>query len=448
MLGAQNRRNQEQSSVRMKLMHRSGPIIIFLAGIFCLLLASLPALAQMDAAAAQDHLRAADEAYRDGNYEEFTASLETAVALNPFSLYTRYNLACGYARTGRDTEALQILRDLVAARIDFDMAEDEDLESLRDNPEFSRLVNTLERRLQPVLVSEHRFSIEQLGLIPEGIAIDDESGRTFVGSMRSGDIYVVDATGQLSKFATVQHDGKLAAIGLAVDVPRSMLWAVGTSSRLVEDFDPDAPVRSGAFGFDLVTGRLRVKFMAENPTNGFNDVAIAPSGDIFLSGDALSVIRTGSTAIETIDTSMQIYGSNGIAVRPDGKRLFASSYPVGIAAVHPETGESYWLEAPADVSLYGIDGLYWYEGDLIGVQNGVQPWRLIRMQLNDEQTAITHVRLIEFANEDMTPTTGAIVGDVIHYVGQGPQPDSVPLQFPEAIAQFAGKTIVMTAPLN
>ena len=314
--------------------------------------------------------------------------------------------------------------------------------------EFSRLVDTLERKLQPVLVSEHRFTIDQLGLIPEGIAIDQESGRTFVGSMRSGDIYVVDAGGQLSKFATVQHDGKLAAIGLTVDVPRSMLWAVGTSSRLVEDFDADAPVRAGVFGFDLATGQLREKFMAETPTNGFNDVAIAPSGDIFLSGDALSIIRMGSTTIEAIDTSMQIYSSNGIAVRPDGKRLFTSSYPVGIAAVHPETGESYWLEAPADVSLYGIDGLYWYEGDLIGVQNGIQPWRLIRMQLNDEQTAITHVRLIEFANEDMTPTTGAIIGDVIHYVGQGPQPDSVPLQFPEALAQFTGKTIVMTAPLN
>jgi len=448
MLRVQNRRNQEQYSVRMNLMHRSDPIVNFLAGICCLLLISFPALAQTDAAAAQAHLRAADQAYRDGNYEEFTASLETAVALNPFSLFTRYNLARGYARTGRNAEALEILQDLVAARIDFDMAEDEDLEPLRDNPEFSRLVVTLEHNLQPVLVSEHRFTIDQLGLIPEGIAIDHESGRTFVGSMRSGDIYIVDAAGQLSKFATVRHDGKLAAIGLAVDAPRSMLWAVGTSTWLVEDFDPDAPVRAGAFGFDLATGQLREKFMAENPTNGFNDVAIAPSGDIFLSGDALSIIRAGSTAIETIDTSMQIYGSNGIAVRPDGKRLFASSYPVGIAAVHLETGDSYWLEAPADVSLYGIDGLYWYEGDLIGVQNGVQPWRLIRMQLNDEQTAITHVRLIEFASEDMTPTTGAIVGDVIHYVGQGPQGDSVPLQFPEAIAQFAGKTIVMTAPLN
>ena len=432
----------------MNLMYRSDLIIIFLAGICCLPFISFPAYAQTDAAAAQVHLRAADQAYSNENYEEFTASLETAVALNPFSLFTRYNLACGYARTGRDAAALEILKDLVAARIDFGMAQDEDLESLHDNPEFFRLVNTLERKLQPVLVSEHQFTVDQLGLIPEGIAIDHESGRTFVGSMRSGDIYVVDAAGQLSKFATVRHDGKLAAIGLTVDVARSILWAVGTSFDLVEDFDPDAPVRSGAFGFDLVTGQLREKFIADNPTNGFNDVAVAPSGDIFLSGDTLSIIRTGNRTIEAINTDIQIYGSNGIAVRPDGKRIFASSYPVGIAAVHPDSGESYWLDAPADVSLYGIDGLYWYEGALIGVQNGIQPWRLIRMQLNDEQTAITNVRLIEFANDDLIPTTGAIVGDMIHYVGQGPQPDSVPIQFPDAIAQFTGKTIVMAAPLN
>lgn len=420
----------------------------FVAAICCLMFATVPALAQTDAAAAQDHLRAADQAYRDGDYEGFTTSLETATALNPFSLYTRYNLACGYARTGREAQALEILRELVDARIEFGMADDEDLESLHDNAEFNRLVKTLERNLQPVSVSEHRFTLDQLGLIPEGIAYDPDSGRTFLGSMRSGDIFVIDDDGQLSKFATVQHDGKLAAIGLAVDGPRNILWAVGASFDLVEDFDPDAPVRSGAFGFDLVSGQLREKFIADNPTNGFNDVTVATSGDIFLSGDVLSIIRTGSTTIEAINTSMQIYGSNGIAVRPDGRRIFVSSYPVGIAAVHPETGESRWLDAPDDVSMYGIDGLYWYEGDLIGVQNGVQPWRLIRMQLNDGQTAITNVRLIEFANDDVTPTTGAIVRDMIHYVGQGPRPDSVPTQFPDAMVRFAGKTIVMTAPLN
>jgi DNA-binding beta-propeller fold protein YncE len=266
--------------------------------------------------------------------------------------------------------------------------------------------------------------------------------------MRSGTIFVVDANKQLSRFATVQHEGKMAAIGLTVDAPRGILWAVGASFDLTEDFDADAPVRSGVFGYDLVTGQLREKFIADNPTNGFNDVAVAPSGDIYLSGDALSVIRSGSNAIEAIDTSMQIFGSNGIAVRPDGERIFVSSYPVGIAAVDPRTGESRWLEAPDGVSLYGIDGLYWYEGDLVGVQNGIRPWRLVRLQLNGEQSAVTNVRLIEFANEDLTPTTGAIVGDRIHYVGQGPQPESVPSQFPGAIAAHSGVTIVMTAPLN
>lgn len=419
-----------------------------IAAVLCLLLVIPPAWAEADAAAAQDHLRAANQAYRDGDLEGFTASLEAAVALNPFSLPTQYNLACGYARTGRGDEALAVLRGLVAARVDFGMADDEDLAAIRDRPAFERLVATLAENTRPVDASEHHFTVDQLGLIPEGIAFDANTGRFFFGSMRSGDVYVFDEQGQLSRFATVRHDGKLAAIGLAVDAPRGLLWAVGASFDLVEGFDPDAPVRSGVFGFDLETGELRERFTAGKPINGFNDVAVAPSGDIYLSGDALSVVRAGSETIATVDTSLQIFGSNGIAIRPDGKRLFVTSYPVGIAAVDPDTGDALWLDAPEGVTLYGIDGLYWHQGDLVGVQNGVRPWRLVRLQLNEDQTAVTRVRLIEFANEDITPTTGAIVGDVIHYVGQGPRPAAAPGHFPERLARFAGKTIVMTAPLD
>jgi DNA-binding beta-propeller fold protein YncE len=429
-------------------MHALNPAGFLSAALCCLLCTGLPAAAQTDAAAAQGHLRAATQAYRDGNLEGFTASLEEAVALNPFSLPTQYNLACGYARTGRGDEALAILRGLVAARVDFGMADDEDLTAIRDQPAFRQLVATLEENTTPVHVSEHHFTVDQLGLIPEGIAFDANSGRYFFGSMRTGDIYVFDGQGQLSRFATVQHEGKLAAIGLAVDTPRGLLWAAGASFDLVEGFDPDAPVRSGVFGFDLETGDLREQFIADKPINGFNDVAIAPSGDIYLTGDALSVVRTGSETIATVDSSLQIFGSNGIAVRPDGKRLFVTSYPVGIAAIDPQTGDAYWLDAPDGVTLYGIDGLYWHQGDLIGVQNGVRPWRLVRMQLNEDQTAVTGVRLIEFANDAITPTTGAIVGNVIHYIGLGPQPDSMPGHFPDRIAAFAGKTVVMTAPLE
>jgi len=421
---------------------------ILFSVVACVMLAGHPATAQADAAAAQEHLRAAGQAYRDGDFAGFTASLETAVALNPFSLPTQYNLACGYARTGREEEALTILGSLVAAKVDFGMAEDEDLSSLHGNPDFDRLVSDLDAGLQRVSASEHHFTLDQLGLIPEGIAHDSKTDRLFFGSMRTGDVFAIDENKQLSKFATVRHEGKLAAIGMSVDHQANTLWVVGSSSFLVEDFDEDAPARNGVFGFDLESGDLVTKFIADESLENFNDVVVGASGELYVSGSALSVIRSGGEKIEPIDTSLPIFGSNGIAVRPDGKRIFVSSYPVGIAAVNPETGESQWLATPENVSLYGVDGLYWYEGDLIGVQNGVRPWRLLRMQLNAKQTAVTKVRLIEFANDDVTATTGAIVGDVIHYVGQGPDPSSVPGHFPDAIAQFAGKIVVMTAPLN
>jgi hypothetical protein len=122
----QNRHNYPPCCARMKPMRSDIFNLVLLTGLCCLLLASHPAAAQADAAAAQEHLRAASEAYREGDLEGLTAALETAAELNPFSLYTRYNLACGYARTGRDAEALDILQGLVAARVDFGMADDEE----------------------------------------------------------------------------------------------------------------------------------------------------------------------------------------------------------------------------------------------------------------------------------------------------------------------------------
>jgi hypothetical protein len=432
----------------MNSVRPNGFKVTFFAGLCCLLLGNSPAAAQADAAAAQEYLRAATAAYREGDFEGLTAALETAAELNPFSLYTRYNLACAYARTGRGEDALDILQALVAARVDFGMADDTDLESLRENPEFTRLVDLLEERVQPVTASTHRFTFDEPGLIPEGIAIDAATNRLFIGSMRTGDIYVIDAEDRLSNFAVVRHGGKLAAIGLEVDPARGVLWAIGSAFDTVEGFDADAPMRTGVFGFDLETGELLHKVIGDESFTGFNDVTVAPSGDVYLSGAETGVVRKGGDIVEHLKTSIPIYGSNGITLDADGSHLIVSSYPVGIAVIDLQTGQANWLQAPADTTLYGVDGLYWHEGDLVAVQNGVNPWRLIRMELDENLTTVTSVRLIEFANDDIGPTTGAIDGDVIHFVGHGPQPDAVPDGFPAALAPMAGKTIVMTAPLN
>jgi hypothetical protein len=240
----------------------------------------------------------------------------------------------------------------------------------------------------------------------------------------------------------------LAAIGLYVDSANGLLWVAGMAFQLTENFDPAAPGRAGAFGFDLESGQLVRQLTASGDNVGFNDLTMSSDGDLYLSGAQLSVVRAGSDEIEALETSIPVFGSNGVAVSPDGRHLFTTSYPVGVAVVELASGRTRWLNAPAGTTLYGIDGLYWHDGDLVGVQNGVRPWRLVRLELDDALTAVTAVRLLEFANATITPTTGAIVGDEIFYVGEGPAPANIPAHFPPQMAGNSGKTIVMRAPLH
>ena len=177
-------------------------------------------------------------------------------------------------------------------------------------------------------------------------------------------------------------------------------------------------------------------------------MAVAPSGDVYVSGTLLQVLRVGADALVPVRTTPDLFGSNGITLDPKETTLFVSVYPVGIAAIDLESGQMRYLASPAAMPLYGIDGLYWHEGDLVGIQNGIQPWRLLRMSLNADATAIEGVRIIEFANAAITPTTGAIDGNKIHYVGQGPAPASPPSHFDAPLAPYLGKTVILTAPLD
>ena len=138
-------------------------------------------------------------------------------------------------------------------------------------------------------------------------------------------------------------------------------------------------------------------------------------------------------------TDPPLFGTNGVAVAGHGRTLFVSSYPVGIAAIDLASGAARFLTTPNDVSLYGVDGLYWLDGDLIAVQNGIRPWRLTRFELSDDETSVRSARTLEFAHPDVTPTTGAIVDDRIYYIGGGAAPKKRRHTFRPRSRRFSAK---------
>lgn len=411
------------------------------------LLAPPPAAAQVGVAESQQHLRDAAAARERGDEDGVIRSLETARQLNPASLYTRYTLARAYARNGSAGRALELLEGLARARVDFGIADDPTFAVLADEPRFRRLLATLERSTAPVGNGRAHSEIARIDLLPEGIARDADSGRLFFGSMRSGEIFVIDAGGRLSKFAEVAHDGRLAAIGMTVDAPRGLLWVVGTAFFLTEGYDPQKPAWSGLFGFDLASGEIRHRFLREDVGHGYNDVALAADGALYLSGAELGRLSPGAgAAIETVATSQPIVGSNGIAITPDGDRLITSAYPSGIAVVRLADGETHFLRAPADVTLYGIDGLYLHHGDLVAVQNGIRPWRLVRFTLDEDMTAVSAARILELGHPAVA-TTAAIAGDDVHYIAVLPAAEP-PGHVDAALHEYLGRTVIRTVPLD
>ena len=411
-------------------------------------LLSVTATAQNPAAEAQDHLRSAAAAYEREDYAAYVQSLETAYELNPASLATRHNLAGGYALIGDNQKSLRLLEGLADIGADFGVAEDPDFEKLRTTPEYHTVLARTEAATRPKLASEPYFSMAQLDLIPEGIAADLVGDRLFFGSMRSGDVYELNAEKQLTKFATVDVMNKRSAIGMTVDTARDLLWVVATSFDMAENFVEGDAIRTSVVGFDLESGAESKRYDVAETTFGLNDVALGPDGTLYASGDALQILDRDADALVPLVTDPPLFGTNGVAAAGHGRTLFVSSYPVGIAAIDLDSRRARFLETPEDVSLYGVDGLYWLDGDLVAVQNGIRPWRLTRLKLSDDESSVLSAQYLEFAHPDVTPTTGAIVGNHIYYIGGGAAPEQAPAHVPPAVAPFLGATLIRSAPLD
>jgi hypothetical protein len=70
-----------------------------------------------------------------------------------------------------------------------------------------------------------------------------------------------------------------------------------------------------------------------------------------------------------------------------------------------------------DVSLKGIDGLYYYKGSLFAIQNGTNPLRLTRFELNHDLDRIVKFEVIDRKHPAFgEPTLGVVVGHTLYYV--------------------------------
>ena len=100
--------------------------------------------------------------------------------------------------------------------------------------------------------------------------------------------------------------------------------------------------------------------------------------------------------------------AQGLTFSPDERRMYVADYSRGVVAVDMAARTAAPLETADSVLALGIDGLYYHKGALIGIQNGVEPHRVVRLELSGDGTRIIRSVPVERAHPQyIEPTLGA-----------------------------------------
>jgi hypothetical protein len=118
------------------------------------------------------------------------------------------------------------------------------------------------------------------------------------------------------------------------------------------------------------------------------------------------------------------FGSpQGLAFSGSEQHLFMADYGTGLFDIDVKTKKVTHLAPLAGATLLGIDGLYFHQGSLIGVQNGVTPQRVVRLSLSKDLGRVERLEVLEANNPVfLEPTLGVLVKDTFYFIANSQWP--------------------------
>jgi sugar lactone lactonase YvrE len=325
-----------------------------------------------------------------------------------------YQVAALYAKSAYKQEALATLRDMADKHAGLDPRARDGFDTLASELGFLALKSEIRRENPPVRSAQPAFSIAEGDLLSEGIAWSAQQKRFYLGSAKRK-IISVDEGGNATVLVPVADAGLGMVVGLRVDDKRNELWAVS------EQFIPQPGLVRGIFRYRLRDGRLLAKYPA--PSQGadlVNDLVVSPDGTVYATASnsgSLLKIQPGSESMQVLVAPHTLPDPNGITVSPDGRFLFVAGW-YGITRVDLKSKATLLLKSSPAIAAGCIDGLYEYQGDLVGIQNCVHDsGRVLRLHLNAQQDTIVSAHVLESYNPLFEGiTTAAIAGGEFYFV--------------------------------
>ena len=319
-----------------------------------------------------------------------------------------FQLAHDYATLGDSTKAMSLLRQCIALGEGFNPEGDPAFAALKGNAEFKALLEQVHGDFPPVHRARVAFTIPEKDLIPEGLAFDPGEHVFYMGSLSKRKILRI-RKGEATEF-TSERDHLGPICGIKADARNGDVWAntcrnEGTGAELVH-FDSHGKLLE-RFGLTTAGPHL------------FNDLVLRNENEIYLTDSlANQAFRFDREkhSFTALRLPRPVYYPNGITLSEDGNLLYIAD-AFGVLQYDLRSNRGREVAPGMGTTLSGFDGLYWYRGSLVGIQNGLGMPRVARFQLDDSGELVTGKTVLEYrSNLVELPTTGAIDGSKFYFM--------------------------------
>ncbi|GJL92875.1 hypothetical protein [Hyphococcus sp.] len=361
----------------------------------------------------RESMTRAAAAFEAEEWPALNEALDAAQSTRPWSLYVYRNRILARLLADRQDEALALAAKAADRGLSFNLTGHPAFDAFKALPAYAPIAERMEANMAAIgdADSVREFSANEH--LPEAIAYDRKNN-LYIGSVRNGSIFKAKKNAQeLTRVATAR--GGVFDLEIRGDT----IWAAVNNQLAYEDANPENKFAS-VMAFNAKTGAPFREIRVSDSEAIIGDIEVAKDGTVYASDSVTPRIlkmEPGGQTLDVFADDPRFVNLQGIALDEKNHRMFVADYLGGLFVINTQSGAVTALENTADAHLGGIDGLYYYKGGLIGIQNGTTPIRIVYIGLNDDATAVsTFIAMQQNLDEWNEPTHGAVLGKKFHYI--------------------------------
>ena len=326
---------------------------------------------------------------------------------------------------GNKQEALKWMERYAATGLTYDISKDDDLKPLVGDKEYQPIADRMQAQTKAISHAELACTLPIADLMPEDLTYLADSRTFVVSSVQRHSLYRVSLPKQTGDDCTLEEiplDASLKrwpVLAVSSDSTRHVLWM--TTAAFPGWVDKQDEGKTALIAIEPGTGAIIRRFDLESTVPALlGDMSIGPDGTVYVSdgmdGGGVYRLRGDIKAAKLEKVASGLPSPQTPMLARDGKRLFVADYALGIVVIDLATGNLSYLQHPENFAVTALDGLCLTGDSLIGIQNGTEPERIIRMRLNPEQTSITSLEVIEQSTPRLGEPTHAIEANGMIYI--------------------------------